>query len=142
MGVHIDSESQRRPALPRCSEPGPQCTLSFYTEHLIATNYNQFRTFHPLALDVVALSRLIYTSSFVLTLLSSSWPNCDRIIDYCITTDPSSLNNKSRTIPGSATVIKGGGTTEGFVFDPEIASLVHQLWRGLVIPEIMDRNLT
>jgi guanine nucleotide-binding protein subunit alpha len=80
----------------------------------------------------------------VLTLLPSSWLNCDRIIDYCITTDPSSLNKKSpaSTIPGSATVIKGGGTAEGFVFDPEIASLVHQLWQGLVIPEIMEQNFT
>ncbi|KIM79427.1 hypothetical protein PILCRDRAFT_10263 [Piloderma croceum F 1598] len=55
--------------------------------------------------------------------------NCDRIIDYHITTNPSSLNKKSpsSTIPGLATVVNGvdvsgigngGGTAEGF--DPVI----------------------
>jgi hypothetical protein len=32
----------------------------------------------------------------------------------------------------------GGGTAEGFIFDPKIASLIHQLWQDPVIPKIMD----
>jgi len=27
---------------------------------------------------------------------------------------------------------------KGFIFDPEIASFIHQLWQDLVIPKIMD----
>jgi hypothetical protein len=55
----------------------------------------------------------------------------------------------SSTIPGSATVVNGvdisgignvRGTAEGFVFDPKIASLIHQLWRDLVIPNVMDHS--
>jgi len=29
---------------------------------------------------------------------------------------------------------------EGFVFDPEIASLIRQLWQDLVIPKVMDHS--
>ena len=68
----------------------------------------------------------------LLTLLPLS-DDCDRIIDYRITTDPSTLSKNSSTsiVPGSATVANGvdvsdigngGGTAEGFVFDPEIVS--------------------
>jgi len=55
--------------------------------------------------------------------------------------------SSASTIQGSATVVNGvdvsgigngGGTAEGFIFDPEIASLIHQLWQDLVIPKIMD----
>lgn len=81
----------------------------------------------------------------------SNRTHCDRIIDYRITTDPSNLNKKfpSSTIPGSATVVNGvdvsgfgngGGTAEGFIFDSEIASLIHQLWQDPVIPKVMDHS--
>jgi len=81
----------------------------------------------------------------------SNRTNCDRIIDYRITSDPSSLNKRSpsSTVPGSATVVNGvdvsgigngGGTAEGFVFDSEIASLIHQLWQDPVIPKVMDHS--
>ncbi|KIM74715.1 hypothetical protein PILCRDRAFT_827917, partial [Piloderma croceum F 1598] len=55
----------------------------------------------------------------------------------------------SSAIPGPATVVNGvdvsgigngGGTAEGFVFDPEIASLIHQLWQDPVIPKVMDHS--
>ena len=54
------------------------------------------------------------------------------MINYRIT---SNLNKKFPfgTIPGSATVINGGGTAEGFIFDSEIASLIHQLWQDPVV---------
>jgi hypothetical protein len=35
---------------------------------------------------------------------------------------------------------KQGGATEDFVFDPEIASLMHQLWQDPVIPKVMDHS--
>lgn len=47
-------------------------------------------------------------------------PNCDRIIDYRINADPASKKE--------------------FVFDSEIASLIHQLWQDPVIPKVMDHS--
>ena len=83
--------------------------------------------------------------------LSSIQFDCDRIIDYRITSDPSTLSKKSSVsmVPGSASIVNGvdvsgigngGGTTECFVFGSEIASLIHQLWQDPVIPKIMDHS--
>jgi guanine nucleotide-binding protein G(i) subunit alpha len=76
--------------------------------------------------------------------------NCDCIIDYHIITDPSTLSKtSSANIPSSATVVNGvdvsgisngGGTTEGFIVDFEIAPLTHQLWQDPMIPKIMDHS--
>jgi guanine nucleotide-binding protein subunit alpha len=35
---------------------------------------------------------------------------------------------------------KGGSTAEGFVFDPEIASLIHQLWKDPAVTKLMDHS--
>lgn len=40
-------------------------------------------------------------------------------------------------LPGS---IGAAGVGEGFVFDPEIASLIYQLWQDPVIPKVMDHS--
>jgi guanine nucleotide-binding protein subunit alpha len=50
---------------------------------------------------------------------------------------------------GSVTVVNGvdisgidngGGTAGGFVCDPQIASLIHQLWQDPVIPKPQDNE--
>lgn len=53
-------------------------------------------------------------------MLTSLQPNCDRIIDYRINTDPASKKE--------------------FIFDAEIANLIHQLWHDPVIPKVMDHS--
>jgi hypothetical protein len=37
-------------------------------------------------------------------------------------------------------VLETKGHAEGLVFDPEIASLIHQLWQDPVTPKVMDHG--
>lgn len=53
-------------------------------------------------------------------MLTSPQPNCDRIIDCQINADPASKKE--------------------FIFDAEIANLIHQLWQDPVIPKVMDHS--
>jgi guanine nucleotide-binding protein subunit alpha len=52
-------------------------------------------------------------------------------MDYRVTTEPSSLSKKS-FVPG--------GNVEGFAFNPEIASVIYQLWQDPAIIKIMDHS--
>jgi hypothetical protein len=136
----------------------------FRVTRLFVSKFSDFHSSLPIPVLFVSISEYFlfhfqYIISSPLSRLftrpdSSKFPppqtNCDRIIDYHITTNPS-LNKKSpsSTVPGSAIVVNsvdvsgigsGGGTAEGCVFDLEIASLIHQLWQDPVTPKVMDHS--
>jgi guanine nucleotide-binding protein G(i) subunit alpha len=118
-------------------------SFHFPLSHHFCLDANQLRT-------VPSSHKRVPTHSLTFPPLTQlSQTNCNHIIYYRITTDPSSLSKKSSasTIPGSATVVNsinisdignGGGTAEVFAFNPEIASLIYQLWQDLVITKVMD----
>jgi hypothetical protein len=76
--------------------------------------------------------------------------NCDRIFNHRITTDPLSTTSRllvpfqtqlpSSTVSMSVALANRCGIVEGFMFDLEIASLIHRLWQDLVIPKMMDHS--
>jgi guanine nucleotide-binding protein subunit alpha len=70
----------------------------------------------------------------VLTFLPFAKAHCDRIIDYHGTTNPSSPVVNGVNVNGIGNTC---GSAEGFVFDPEVALLIHQLWHD---PKIMDHS--
>jgi guanine nucleotide-binding protein subunit alpha len=88
-----------------------------------------------------------FTTAAYRLIVSLPQTNCDRIISYRITTNPLSTKGRLPVTVSSATIVNGdvsiinngGSTAEGFAFDPEIPSLIHQLWQDL-IPKVMDHS--